>query len=175
MYLSKTKQIICIAGIFFFGFLTQAQDNGNFNKIYMDWQTSDCGITEDNALIRLLLENVSQIEPLLLNGFREGPPTDYLEEATVTELNRMRLNQKLISGNELETGLSKEDLQIAASTNLDSAQADIKRRIMNGWQTRALTGLSHLKTNESVKLLETLAEDQSSPFNSLAKSLLSQN
>ena len=175
MYLSKTKQIICITSIFFMGFLSQAQVNENLNKIYMDWQTSDCGINDDNALIRLLLENVSQVEPLLLNGFREGPPTDYQEEAAVSELNRMRLNQKLISGNEIETGLSEEDLQIIVTTNLDLAQADIKRRIINGWQTRALKGLSHLKTNESVKLLEALAEDQSSPFNSLAKSLLAQN
>ena len=59
--------------------------------------------------------------------------------------------------------------------NLDTARANIIKSTINGWKTRALTGLSHLNTDESIKLLEALAEDQSSPFSDLAKFLLAEN
>ncbi|WAC02461.1 hypothetical protein N7U66_01745 [Lacinutrix neustonica] len=175
MYLFKTKHIICITGFLIIGLFSQAQINVNANKIYTEWQTSNCGINEDKALIQLLLENVSNPEPLLFNGFQEGPPAQYLESTTGSELNRMRMNQKLISEQKIETGLSKEDLQIASEMSLDSARVQIKKSIINGWKTRALTGLSYLNTTKSKKLLNALAKDEESPFNGLANSLLTQN
>lgn len=175
MYFFKTKQIICITGFLIMGLFSQAQINANANKIYTEWQTSNCGIDEEQALIKQLLENVSNLEPLLLDGFQEGPPAEYLENTTKSELNRMRLNQKLISEQKIETGLSKEDLQIITEMSPDSARVQIKKRITNGWKTRALTGLSYLNTTKSKKLLNALAEDQESPFNGLAKSLLTKN
>jgi len=175
MYLFKTKQIICIAGFLLLGFLSQAQNNQNANKIYIQWQSSNCGINNDNALIRLLIENASIMEPQLRKGFRDGPPSEYLETAMASEIKRMRINRKLISEGKIETGLSKEDLQVVSETNPDSALVDIKRRIVNGWKTRALTGLSYLNTDESKQLLERLSQDESSEFSAFAKYLLTQD
>jgi hypothetical protein len=175
MYLFKTKDIICITGFLIMGLFSQAQSNTNVNKTYTEWQTSNCGINEDKALIKLLLENVSNLEPLLLDGFQEGPPAEYLENTTKSEMNRMRLNQKLVSEQKIETGLTKEDLQVVTEMSPDDARVQIKKSIINGWKTRALTGLSYLNTDKSNKLLNALAEDQKSPFNGLAKSLLTQN
>jgi hypothetical protein len=175
MYLFKTKQLICIAGFLLLGFSAQAQNNPNANKIYIQWQTSNCGINEDDLLIRTLLANASIMESQLMKGFREGPPTKYVQTTAAAELKRMRLNRKQIADGTLQTGLSKEDLQIATEIKPEAAKERIRKGIIKGWKTRALAGLSYLKTDDSIKLLERLAEDQSSEFNTFAKYLLARD
>jgi len=175
MYLFKAKHIVYFIGFLLMGYTSQAQISDNANKIFIQWQSSNCGINEDDVLIRTLLENVVALEPLFIDGFREGPSKDYLQNATTAELKRFRENRKLLADPDFVTGLSKEDLQVAASIDVEAEKDKIEKRVVDGWKSRALTGLYHLNTKTSIRLVEEVADNQDSAFNSLAKFLLGQD
>ena len=175
MDLSKIKYIVFLMGCLLVSIFGQAQVNENANRLYLQWQISNCGINEERALVQILVENASVLEPLLLQGFNEGPPESYIKEVTAAELERMRMNKEALSNTQLQTGLSEEDLKIAREMKMDSAEKNIQVRVIGGWKTRALTGLSYIKSKTSNELIEKLASDTSSEFNFLAKSLLEQS
>ncbi len=173
----KNKNLVGLlsAGFLLITLIVQSQNNENVLRIYMDWQTSNCGLNEDNILIRNLLENAVLVEPLLLQGFEEGAPKDYLDETLGAEMERLRKNKELISKQQIQTGLSDEDLKIAIESDPESASERITQSIHRGWKTRALSGLGVLKTEGAMELLKSISEDKSNEFNSLAIAILSQN
>ncbi len=175
MYLYKIKYSVSVLVILLLGYTSQSQDNKIVQELFINWQTSNCGIGEEKQLIKKLRVNADFILPALIRGFEEGPSVDYIKEATETEVKRLRLNQEIIAKQSLKTGLSQENLKIASELNVDQERERIQKGIEKGWKTRALTGIGYLNTEGSKAYIQELLKNEKNEFIPLIKSVLRRN
>lgn len=178
-YIMKTNRIlqIVVTMILLVTFdMVNAQENidENILKIYTDWQTSNCDLPENGRLIDLLQQNAQAIQPLLLRGFNEGPPKEYLNETMGNEMRRIDQNLKTIATDSVVTGLTKDDLAFIKGFDKEKLKKQTERNIINGWRTRALSGLSNLKETLPKDFFEKIASDEENEFSQLAKHYLKQ-
>jgi len=129
--------------------------------------TRNCGIEEERLLEIAIARHGEALEPLFIRAWREGPGNEQVKAAQESGVARYRRNQAVLQDPE-SLGLSDDDL---ARTKATTEESYVTRVVDNqdlSYRGQALRGLFVAGGDEGRQIVEGIAADSESPFNSTA-------
>ncbi len=154
-----------------------AQDSNRFISLPLEvladtWLTRNCGIDEELQLEVAVARRGEALEKIFLSAWREGPSEEQIRETSSAAAERYQRNRELLNDPE-SLGLADEDL---ARYKTRSEEGFVTRTVENfdfGYRSQALRGLFFTGGDADREIVEATAADTRSPFNSIARLVLS--
>lgn len=156
-----------------------AQDSNRFVNLPLEvladtWLTRNCGIDEESRLEVAVARRGEALEAIFLSAWREGPPKEQIRVTSNAAIERYQRNREFLNDPE-SLGLGDEDL---ASYKTRSEEGFVTRAVDNfdfGYRSQALRGLFFTGGDAGRETVDVTAADTQSPFNSIARLVLSRD
>ncbi len=141
--------------------------------LLLNYLTGYCDEGEKNTFIDFIQNNAQTVEPLLINYVREGVPEKLVDSLETTLIRQYDDRQKLLSEN-LDFGLSKEDLDFVKNESQEGFRRRMVQEFRDGFMSQAIFGLSLISSKEAQALIKQIATDKNHPYQRSAKNAVNQ-
>lgn len=131
------------------------------------WLTRNCDIDEESQLEIAVARHGEALQRLFLAAWEEGAPEEKLRLTRTAAAERFQRNRALLDDPD-SLGLGPEDL---ARYKARSEEGFVTRSVENydfGYRSQALRGLFYAGGAAGLEIVEAVAADAQSPFNSIA-------
>jgi len=135
------------------------------------WLHNNCQTNEISIIQTEFSTFASEIEPLLIKAFENGPPQDEIKAIESTASKRYEQIQNSLKENET-FGLSKGDVESFQKQTVQDYINAQKNSFINGYRSQALLGLAYTGSDSAITLLQKEAENKESPLTYTAQNAL---
>jgi len=143
-------------------------DKLSATEVLQVWLRSNCDAGENNSLPERIKALATEIEPMFINAFREGPSTEEISKVQNISNKQYETMQNAIKSGE-DFGLKKEEVDIARSQSLPAFLENEKNNFLLAYRSQALMGLSITGGDAGKNILRQVSSDEKAPLNSTAK------
>ena len=135
------------------------------------WLHNNCQ-TDEVILIQTEFSNfATEIEPLLIRSYQDGPPADEIKETENAAAERYEQIQNSLKLNET-FGLSKEDIESLQKQNAQDYVSAQKNNFVVAYRSQALLGLAYTGSDQAVAILKKEIENKDSSLTYTAQNAL---
>lgn len=135
------------------------------------WLLDTCDVSEEGKLEKELRASRTQLEPIFLQAFEQGPDSVLLREVEQAAAKRFDQREEMFKSGST-AGLSKEDLEAARSLGRDKFISQAKDDFVTSYKSRALSGLGVVDGPKALEVLQKTARDEKSPLKGSAEQAL---
>ncbi len=135
------------------------------------WLLGNCDVAEEGKLEKELRAFRTQLEPVFLQAFEQGPDSALVKEVEQAAAKRFDRRRELFNSGST-AGLSKEDLEAARSLGRDQFISLAKDDFVISYKSRALLGLGVVDGPKALEVLQKTARDEKSPLKGSAEQAL---
>ncbi len=158
--------------IFFFtSSVTPQPVPDEFREIVNAWLLDTCDVAEEGKLEKELRASRTQLEPVFLQAFEQGPDSVLVKEVEQAASKRFDQREEMFKSGST-AGLSKEDLETARSLGRDQFISQAKDDFVTSYKSRALLGLGVVDGPKALEVLQKTARDEKSPLKGSAEQAL---
>ena len=135
------------------------------------WLLDTCDVSEEGKLEKELRASRTQLEPIFLQAFEQGPDSGLIREVEQAAAKRFDQREEMFKSGST-AGLSKEDLEAARSLGRDKFISQAKDDFVTSYKSRALSGLGVVDGPKALEVLQKTARDEKSPLKGSAEQAL---
>ena len=142
-----------------------------FRAIANAWLLDTCDVGQEGKLEKELRASRTQLEPIFLQAFEQGPDSALVKEVEQAASKRFDQREEMFKSGGT-AGLSKEDLEAARSVGRDQFISQAKDDFVTSYKSRALSGLGVVDGPKALEVLQKTARDEKSPLKGSAEQAL---
>ena len=136
------------------------------------WLTRFCGTDDNGGAAAALAQAGASALPILIQAAQNGPSSDYVSGLIQEFGNEYDVTTAFILSYGAEMGMSTSEIQAATTITRDQYIADQLGKAVFSYQARALVGLGIIGGPAALQVLQSFANNNGSPLQSIAQQAL---